>query len=75
MILPYSVLNPKVGILFEGGYMPFLGSKNRPCGEKLFWCANQSFFNLHPKKIDMESENDGFQKDYSFPGADFQVSC
>ena len=55
--------------------MPFLGSKNRPCGEKLFWCANQSFFNLHPKKIDMESENDGFQKDYSFPGADFQVSC
>ena len=67
MILPYPLLNPKVGILFEGAHdshMPFWGSKNRPCGEKLFWCANQSFFNLHTQKIDMESENDGFQKDY-----------
>jgi len=32
--------------------------------ENRFGVPIKVFFNLHPQKIDMESENDGFQKDY-----------
>ena len=28
-----------------------------------------------PPKLNMESENDGFQKESPFPGVDFQVPC
>ena len=28
-----------------------------------------------PPKFNMEPENDGFQKESPFPGADFQVPC
>ena len=28
-----------------------------------------------PPKFNMEPENDGFQKESSFPGVDFQVPC
>ena len=26
-------------------------------------------------KVNMEPENDGFQKEFPFPGVDFQVPC
>ena len=30
---------------------------------------------LQPSKFNMEPENDGFQKEFPFPGVDFQVPC
>ena len=33
------------------------------------------FFGKHPKKFNMEPEDDGLQKESPFLGADFQVPC
>ena len=30
---------------------------------------------LHPQKLTRNLENDGFQKEYQFSGADFHVPC
>ncbi len=39
------------------------------------WNCDGHFSMLTPPKFNMEPENDDFQKESPFPGADFQVPC